>query len=251
MKAIASWSGGKDSCLACYKALKAGHEIASLLSIMSPEHKRSHVHGIKEELLALQSKLIDIPLIVKECAGGSGEFQEGFLTAVRDARDRYGIEAVIFGDIYLDATDPWADRMCVELEMKPIKPLWSMAPAKIMEEFLSAGFKAVVVNCKADLLGMEFIGKPVDEDFLSVLAGKDICPCGENGEYHTLVTGGPLFQGAIQITRATKVLRKGFWKHWSLDITEWEVESSKTRNWHKTKRSRSLSSGRRARKKGV
>jgi uncharacterized protein (TIGR00290 family) len=113
--------------------------------------------------------------------------------------------------------------VCGEIGIQPIEPLWGMNPEKVVKEFISTGFRAVVVSCKADILGREFIGRPVDEDFLRVLSEKKICPCGENGEFHTFVIDGPLFKKRIKITKSNPVLKKGFWEHWFLNIKEWHV----------------------------
>ena len=112
--------------------------------------------------------------------------------------------------------------MCNDLGVKPVEPLWNRPAVDILEEFIDLGFKAIVVSCQADKLGREFVGKEVDRHLLAELRSRNICPCGENGEFHTLVTGGPIFKRPIKITKSEPILKEGFWKYWFLDIKKYE-----------------------------
>ncbi|MBN1404973.1 MAG: hypothetical protein JW946_00455 [Candidatus Omnitrophica bacterium] len=96
-----------------------------------------------------------------------------------------------------------------------------MAPDKVLEDFIFSGFKAVVVSCRSDLFDKDFIGRPVDANLLKYLKKRNICACGENGEFHTFVTGGPIFRNSIKIIKSRPVLKKGHWEHWFLDIQQY------------------------------
>lgn len=218
---VSSWSGGKDSCLACYKAMQKGYQVKYLLNFISREHKRGCFHGIEGELLNLQAELTGIPLVQKEVSPNMQKYEEEFKQAVSEFKAK-GIRKMVFGDVYLEEHKTWVDRVCKELEIEPIEPLWAIEPDKIVEDFINLGFKAIVVSCKADLFGKEFIGRYVDREFLKELKKKNICPCGENGEFHTFVINGPIFKKRIEITRSQKVLKEGFWKYWFLDIKKYQ-----------------------------
>lgn len=82
----------------------------------------------------------------------------------------------------------------------------------------NAGFKAIIVSCKADVMGKEFLGRYIDKGLIEELKKRDICPCGEKGEFHTLVVDGPIFSKPIKILEAAPVIKESFWKHWFLDI---------------------------------
>lgn len=220
MKTISSWSGGKDSCLACYKAIKQGYEIKYLLNFISKESGRCCFHGIERVLLRLQSELMGIPLIQKEVSPDMKEYEEEFKEAVI-ALKAEGVEAMVFGDIYLLDHINWIKRVCDDLKIKPVEPLWNCSPSVIMEEFIDLGFRAVIVSCQADKFGKDFVGKEVDKDLLLELKSRDICPCGENGEFHTLVVDGPMFKRRIQILESEPVFKEGFWKYWFLDIKKY------------------------------
>jgi len=217
---ISSWSGGKDSCLASYRAIQQGYQVKYLLNFISKEFKRCCFHGIEAQLLKLQAELIGIPLIQKEVTADMQEYEKEFKAAVLELKAR-GVKGMVFGDIYLDEHKDWVDRVCRDLEITPIEPLWNDSPEKLVEEFIDLGFKAVVVSCQADKFGKDFVGREVDKNLINELKPRNICPCGENGEFHTLVVDGPLFKKRIQILESEPVLKEGFWKYWFLDIKKY------------------------------
>jgi uncharacterized protein (TIGR00290 family) len=217
MNVLSSWSGGKDSCLACYKAIKGGHQVSHLLNFISAQYKRCSFHGIEANLINLQAELMNIPLIQKEVSPDMGKYETEFKEAVSEIKTK-GIKGMVFGDVYLDEHKSWVDRVCQDLEIVPIEPLWDHSPAKVVEEFIDLGFKAIVVSCKADLFGKDFIGRCLDRDLVQELKVRNICPCGENGEFHTFVIDGPLFKRRIEILESEAVLKESFWTHWFLDI---------------------------------
>ena len=222
MDTVSSWSGGKDSCLACYKALQQGYQIRYLLNFISKKYKRCCFHGIEAELLSLQTGLVGIPLVQKEVTADMQEYEKEFKQAVSEFKVK-GIKGMVFGDVYLEEHRSWVERVSEELGIQPIEPLWGISPDKIMEDFIQLGFKAIVVSTQAKTLGEEFIGRYVDRDFLKELKKRKICPCGENGEFHTFVLDGPIFSKKIEITKSRTILKEGFWKHWFLDIQEYRI----------------------------
>ncbi len=217
--ALSSWSGGKDSCLACYHALKQGYEIKHLLNFISRDSKRGCFHGLEGRLLKEQARKIGIPLIQHEVSPDMRLYEQEFKEAVALLVSR-GFQSMVFGDIYLLDHASWVDRVCAEIGIHPVEPLWNKSPRSLIEDFLSAGFKAVIVSCKADVMGGEYVGREISMPLIDELEKKGVCPCGENGEYHTVVTDGPLFSEPLRILKSRPVLIDGFWKHWFLDIKE-------------------------------
>lgn len=218
-----SWSGGKDSALACYKAIQKGYQVTHLLNFISKEYQRCCFHGIQKELLETQANLIGIPLFQKAVSPDMKLYEEEFKAAVKDLK-KEGIGGMVFGDIYLIDHQNWVERVCRELEITAIEPLWEMPAEKVLEAFIQSGFKAVVVSAKAELFDKDFVGREVDYTLLKELKERKICPCGENGEFHTFVTDGPIFRkGRIEITQSRPALKKGFWPHWFLDIQKWQI----------------------------
>ena len=220
LKAISSWSGGKDSCLACYRAMQQGYDVKLLLNFISRESKRGCFHGIEGRLLKFQADLIGIPLEQKEVSPDMQKYEEEFKAAVTELRGK-DIGSMVFGDIYLLEHESWIERVCGDLNINALEPLWNNTPEDIIDEFLNAGFKAVIVSCKADIMGKEFLGRYIDKELVTELKKRNICPCGEKGEFHTLVVDGPIFKKAIKIVESEPVIKEGFWKHWFLDIKEY------------------------------
>ena len=220
--AISSWSGGKDSCLACYKAIQRGYRVKYLLNFISQEYRRSCFHGITAELLKLQAQQVGIPLIQKAVGPDMQEYEAEFKQAVSRLK-MHGVKTMVFGDIYLEEHRSWVERVCGALDIEPVEPLWGDSADRVFRQFIELGFKAMVVSCKADVLGKEVVGRWLDKDLLGELQKRQICPCGENGEFHTFVTAGPIFKKSIEITKSQIVLKEGFWRGWFLDIQDYRI----------------------------
>ncbi len=218
-----SWSGGKDSCLAAYLATTAGLKARYLANTVSEDGNRSRSHGLSAEVLQLQSQAMGIPLVQRRT--GRDNYEAEFKSMLRSFRTE-GITGGVFGDIDFNEHRQWIDRVCQETDITPHLPLWEQSQDKILRDFISLGFEAIVVATKADLLGEEWLGRKVDLDFikdLTELSGaKPITLCGEAGEYHTFVVDGPLFKQRIEIKKVSKVLRDGCWY---LDIQEAELRA--------------------------
>ncbi len=207
---FASWSGGKDSCLACYLATGSGLEVRYLSNMITEDGKRSWTHGQTPELLQMQAQAIGIPLLQRrtKMADYETEFKNMILALKQD-----GISGGIFGDIDLEEHRQWVERVCQEAGITAYLPLWGQRQHKILGAFIDLGFEAIVVAAKSDLFGEEILGQKVDLDFIKHLdelrKTKDITPCGESGEYHTFVVDGPLFGQRIEILETRKVSKEG------------------------------------------
>ena len=218
MKAFASWSGGKESCFACYKAIQNGFKVSHILNNISEKYDRVSFHGVKSELVRLQSQSIRISLVQPKVTGDN--YEQEFKKTIRKLKE-FKVTTGVFGDIDLQEHRNWVERVCKELEITPIFPLWGQKREQLLNDFIDKGFEAIVVSTKADLLNMEWVGRKIDKRFvrdLSKLRKVDLC--GENGEYHTFVTNGPLFKKRIEILETGKVLRSGYW---FLDIKKYVV----------------------------
>jgi uncharacterized protein (TIGR00290 family) len=223
MKLISSWSGGKDSCLALFKAIQKGYEISILLNFISEEYKRCCFHGVSNELMNIQAEAIQIPIVQKSVPADMEEYETQFKLAVNELKKRK-IQGMVFGDIYLEEHKSWVDRVCNDIEITPIEPLWNLPAEKVVKEFIDIGFKAIVISAKADLFEEDFLGREINYDLISEIKKKNICCCGENGEFHTFVYDGPIFKKKIIINETEKILKEGFWKHWFLDIKKYKIE---------------------------
>ncbi|MFC1874513.1 diphthine--ammonia ligase [Chloroflexota bacterium] len=207
-----SWSGGKDCCLACYQAMADGLDIRYLANMLTEDGTHSRTHGLSVEVLQLQSRAIGIPLLQRKATWGT--YEDEFKKLLRSFKQE-GITDGVFGDIDLDEHREWVERVCNSVGITPHLPLWGKRQDEILKHFISLEFEAVVIATKADMLGDEWLGRRIDIDFINRLTGLDktnnITPCGEAGEYHTLVIDGPIFQNRLEIQETRKVLRDGHW----------------------------------------
>lgn len=221
MKVACSWSGGKDSSFACYKAIIQEFKVSYLINTVSQEYDRVLFHGIKSELARLQARLAQFPIVQPPI--NKDNYEEKYIKAAAKLKED-GIEGIVYGDIALQDSRNWNEKVCEKLKVSPIFPLWGQLREQILNEFIDTGFKAIVTCTQANLLGKEWVGRQIDKEFIHELqsrqVGTNVDLCGENGEYHTFVTGGPLFKGEIKILETKKVLKNGYW---FLDILRYEV----------------------------
>jgi len=222
MKTLISWSGGKDSCFALYKSVQQGHQPCCLVNFVSEEYNRCCFHGITNDLISLQAESLGIPVVQYPVPADMKEYESRFKKAVTKLKQKYNAEGMVFGDIYLDEHKEWVERVCNEIGIIPVEPLWNLPVISIINEFISTGFKSVIVSGKADLFDKTFMGRIIDFDLVNELKSRNICVCGENGEFHSFVIDGPIFNKKIEILESEPVLKEGFWKHWFLDIKKYK-----------------------------
>lgn len=209
MKAIFNWSGGKDSSMALYKVLKEGkYEVRALLTTVSEQYKRVSMHGVREELLDLQAESIGIPLnkVVLPSSSSMEEYDRIMEKAMAGYRQE-GISHSIFGDIFLEDLRTYRENQLKKAGMKAVFPLWGRSTKELMEEFINAGFKAIVVCVNAKYLDRSFAGRSINREFIKDLPA-EVDPCGENGEYHTFVYDGPIFKKPILFKTGEVVYRE-------------------------------------------
>jgi len=224
MKIVASWSGGKDSCFACYKAIQEGHDVSQLLIMMS-EPSKSNFHLIRSDMMDAQSQAIGIPIV--KWTTTPDTYEQDFKKALAQMKAK-GIEGIVTGDVYDVALHElgWLDRVCKEVGLTPVKPLWHSDTEQILSEFITEGFKATVVRVKTDALGMEWLGREINKEFFDdLLKLGTVDPCGEQGEFHTFVTDGPLFKKRIEILESEKVKLNG---NGRLVINRFEVKPKRS-----------------------
>lgn len=232
VKCIASWSGGKDSALALHLARqRADLEVTGLLTTFSAEFNRVSMHGVRRALLEAQADALGLPvtpMLVPTPAAdascllcptaqapgftvfpGNDDYESLLRAALRHAKSE-GVEAVVFGDIYLEDLRRYREQRLAEAGMKAIFPLWGRDPRELAEAVIAAGFKAVVVCVDGARLDGGFAGRAFDADFLAALP-ESADPCGENGEYHTFVHDGPGFRQPVQFRIGETVHRPPFW----------------------------------------
>lgn len=205
MKVFSSWSGGKECALATYEAISNGHEVCCLLNFISEDGQRSRSHGIKAEVLALQAKAVGIPIV--QVRTSWEDYEENFKKAVRQLKSQ-GIGGGVFGDIEIPEHREWVERVCSQLGIEALLPLWGRKAEDLIDQLLRLKFRAIVV---ATRLEPDLLGKELDMSVIERISMLGSHVCGENGEYHTLVVAGPIFKNGLKISTGGREKREDMW----------------------------------------
>jgi uncharacterized protein (TIGR00290 family) len=207
-RCMVSWSGGKDSCLAMYRAIRTGARLEVLVNMKVENGERSRSHGLRSGLIEAQAEAMGLTL--QGVATSWENYEEQFSGILRRLKDQ-GIEVGIFGDIDLQAHLDWERMVCERVDMIPALPLWRGERMELVREFLDAGFETRIVALRAELLSPDYLGRVLTLDLAEEFAARGIDACGENGEFHTVVTNGPLFHKPIAILPGERVFKQGCW----------------------------------------
>ncbi len=206
---LVSWSGGKDGAFALYEILESQkYRIAALLTTVTEDYDRISMHGVQRILLERQVDSLGFPLEeVYISKNVSNEEYESNMVRVLTRYKEAGVTSVVFGDIFLEDLREYRESNLAKIGMKGIFPLWKKDTQELAHSLMLLGFKAVTTCVDTNALDRRFVGKVIDEQFLSELP-KMVDPCGENGEYHSFVYDGPIFKKRISYTLGEIVLRE-------------------------------------------
>lgn len=209
-KVTMSWSGGKDSAFALYKILLAGEfEVVNLHTVIDEQTKRVGLHGVQESLIEQQAECLGLPLlkIYLPASDNHDAYERIMRTFYADCAQQ-NIQGVVFGDIFLEDLKVYREKMLKDSNLIPEFPLWKMNTKHLLNDFLNKGFKTIVCSANAALFDIEQMGTTIDDSFSSSLkAGVDCC--GENGEFHTLVYDGPIFNKPLRF-EIGEVIKKSY-----------------------------------------
>ncbi|MCR4962829.1 MAG: diphthine--ammonia ligase [Firmicutes bacterium] len=203
VKFVISYSGGKDSVLALHQLQAAGNEPVALLVMMNREQKRSWFHGIEMPIWVDVSEALNLPLIF--CETGDDSYEEVLENGLRQAK-AMGAQACAFGDIDIEDHLQWNCRRCEAAGLQPLHPLWHINRRECVETFLRLGYKAMIKCVQNDVTPVDLLGEFLDLPILHRLEDLGLDACGENGEYHTFVLDGPLFQHPVAVEKG-EILR--------------------------------------------
>ncbi len=206
--AFCSWSGGKDSCFALYRAIREGCLVRLLFTMLSEEGNGSRSHGLSIDILKAQSQALGIPL-VSGAATWDG-YEEQFTLALKRFRDS-GIRTGVFGDIDIEGHREWVERVCASTGMEAYLPLWRSPRRDLLNDFLEKGFKAILVSVKDGTLDRDLLGRVLTKDLVREIEGCGVDASGEQGEFHTVVTAGPLFSGEVRLDLGNQAFHDGYW----------------------------------------
>lgn len=201
MKTIVSWSSGKDSAWALHTLRQApGIEVVGLLTTLDATRQRVGMHGTRREIVEAQAKAVGLPLEVLELPGPSvpNADYERIMGGFVSRAIAQGVEAMAFGDLYLEDIRAYRESKLAGTGLTPLFPLWGRDTAALAREMIASGLDARVVAIDLAQVPRALVGTPFDAGFLAALPdGTD--PCAEKGEFHTVVVGGPMFTTPLDV----------------------------------------------------
>lgn len=195
-KAFCSWSGGKDSCLALKRAIDAGYEITHLVTMFDESGARSRSHAVSRDVMKTQAESLGIPLITPIASWA--DYEKVFVETLRELK-KQGCDYGVFGDIDLQPHRDWEEKVCAAAEIEAVLPLWNEKRLDLVNEFLDADYRAVVICVNEKFLDASFCGRVFDKNFIADLP-ETVDACGENGEFHTFVFDGGIFKSPVNHT---------------------------------------------------
>ena len=200
-KKIALSFSGKDSVLALHRLLNnSEYDVTTLITTANKKNGRTSMHGVRVELLRAQAASIGLPLkIIWLPENCSNEKYSETMAKACGALKKKGIEAIAYGDIMLEDVRKYREEAMAKAGMQAIFPLWGQNTANVMNEFLGLGYKTIITCVDTDNLDAAFSGKVIDEKLLAQMP-PHVDICGENGEYHSFVFDGPIFNTPISFT---------------------------------------------------
>jgi diphthine-ammonia ligase len=195
---FSSWSGGKDSYLALQRAVNAGGRPIALLTMMREDGRFTHSHALPLALVQRQAAAMGLPLVCRSTSWDG--YEAAFLDALAEVKG-LGAEVGVFGDIDLQPHRDWVERVCAVAGLRACLPLWLEPRRALLDELLAAGVAATIVTVNTDRLAESFLGRRLDSALIPELEAAGVDACGEEGEFHTVVTEAPLYSAPIAFAR--------------------------------------------------
>jgi uncharacterized protein (TIGR00290 family) len=210
--ALLSWSGGKDAAWALHALRQRGEfEVVGLLTTLTEGFDRISMQGIRRDVLHAQARAAGLPVIEAWIpqAADNATYVASFAGALHAARERWpGIARIAFGDLFLADIRAWREALCADLGWTPLFPLFGSDTAALAHEMIDGGLRANLCCVDTQQLNASFAGRAFDAALLADLPST-VDPCGENGEFHTCVSAGPMLAAPIALERGDTALRDG------------------------------------------
>jgi diphthine-ammonia ligase len=204
MKLAILFSGGKDSVYASYLAKQSGHELSCAIIIKSDNQDSYMFHTPSIEKAEKQVEVMGIPILIHNTKGKKEEELKDLSDAIGIAKEKYGVEGVITGALHSEYQASRIGKVCEELGLESLNPLWHKDEIEYLNELIKSGFEVIITAVAAYPLDNSWLGRRIDHDFVedsSKLKEKyKIHPAGEGGEFETFVLNCPLFSKGLKVT---------------------------------------------------
>lgn len=206
-----SWSSGKDSAWTLHVLRQNPEvEVVALLTTLNEHFDRVAMHSTRRELLEAQARAAGLPLVVVPLPWPcTNEQYEAAMSGACARAVAEGVEAMAFGDLFLEDVRQYRVEKLAGTGLEPLFPVWGLDTHALAREMVASGVKTRLVCVDPRKLGREFAGRDLDEGLLAELP-EGVDPCGENGEFHSFVYGGPMFREEIEVESGEVVERDGF-----------------------------------------
>jgi uncharacterized protein (TIGR00290 family) len=210
-KLLLSWSSGKDSAWALDCLRRSGeYRVAGLLTTLNAAFDRVAMHGTRRALLEAQARAAGLPLYTVPLPWPcSNADYEAAMRSACEAAVAEGMEGIAFGDLFLEDVRRYREEKLAGTGLVPVFPIWGFDTRRLAEEMIAGGLRARIVCVDPKKLPAEFAGREFDAGFLRDLP-EGVDPCGENGEFHSVVCAGPMFSEPIAVESGEVVERDGF-----------------------------------------
>ena len=210
-RVLLSWSSGKDSAWALHLLRKHSDvELAGLLTTLNSEFQRVAMHGTRRSVLEAQARAAQLPLWVVPLPWPcSNEVYEELMAEACNRAIQERIDAIAFGDLFLPDVRAYREAQLKPTGLEPLFPLWEIPTAELAREMIAGGLGAKLACVDTKQLPESFAGREFDGALLRDLP-PGVDPCGERGEFHTCVYGGPMFTETINLEAGEVVNRDGF-----------------------------------------
>jgi uncharacterized protein (TIGR00290 family) len=209
---LLSWSSGKDAAWALHMLhANPDVEVRALLTTINSKFERVAMHGVRRELVELQALAVGLPLVAVPldwpCA--NEDYEAALMAALEHAKTDFQIDHVAFGDLYLEDVRAYRERQIEPTGLGCLFPIWGVPSERLAADIVRSGLQAWITCLDPNKLDRECAGRPFDANFLASLPD-GVDACGENGEFHTFVSDGPMFNHAIDVRPGEVVERDGF-----------------------------------------
>ncbi|HKK28004.1 MAG TPA: diphthine--ammonia ligase [Gemmatimonadota bacterium] len=206
--AAVAWSGGKDSTLALHRARREGWRVTHLLTVYDGESERVAYHGVPPDLIAAQADALGLEAVLQ--AAEPDHFEEALRRGLGRLREA-GVDAVVFGNIHLEDVRAWYEERVRDEGFEHVEPLWGGDPARLAREYVTLGYRAIVVSVWLEKADPAWLGRELEGDLLAeIRARPDVDPCGEKGEFHTFSFDGPVFRRPVRVRERGRRERSGY-----------------------------------------
>ncbi|MDR1989545.1 MAG: adenine nucleotide alpha hydrolase [Acidobacteriaceae bacterium] len=206
-RAAISWSGGKDSSAALMR-VHADYDVVAMITMFDEDERRSRSHGLRPTVVNAQAERLGL----RRYTGQSSwtrydeEFGRVLMNVAAD-----GITHVVFGDILFDEQRQWAERQCAAHGLIAVEPLFGHSTLALFHDWIASGADATIVTVRDSSLDRSYLGRTLTADLLPAFLARGVDPCGEHGEYHTVVTDMPLFDRPLRLAAGEAVFVSGCW----------------------------------------